>query len=509
MPNDLLIPLKLPPGAWRNGTRYEAKGRWFDVNLVRWPNGRLRPVGGWQRFVTQPIPTPARGGIAWRDNKQFRWLALGAASGLYVHDGSRLADVTPIGFQEGRVDSLFGLGWGAGKYGEAAYGTARQETGIVLDAATWSLDNFGEILLGVSTADGRLYEWSPSQFSLPDPGQRATAVSGAPVENAAVFVTDERHVVLLGASGNPRRVAWSDQENRNQWTASATNTAGDFDITTPGKLLRGVRYGGDNLLFTDADIHLMRYLGPPFVYGFEKVGASNGLAGPNAVLTLGDRVVWMGDNAFWAYDGTVRQIECEVADYVFRDINIMQGAKVYAGHNGEFGEVWWFYPSSNSVENDRYVIWNYRENWWSYGQLARTTWVDKDIWPWAVACSPDGNLFQHEQGWTDNGQSRVGLVYAESGALELGKGEKLMEVRQLIPDGCPNVPSCTRVSFNLRTTPTGPVYRVAGPYTFDPAGGYTHARFTGRQVEMRVEATRDAPFSFGEMRADVRPGSGR
>lgn len=509
MPQDTLIPLKPPPGAWRNGTRYEAKGRWFDVNLVRWLNGRLRPIGGWQKFVSSPTATPVRGGIAWRANNQSRWLALGSADKLYAHDGGQLVDITPTGFSADRVDSLFGLGWGAGDYGKAAYGTARTSSGIILEAATWSFDTFGELLLGVSSGDGKLYEWDPADFNVTPPGQVATVVSNAPTNNAAVLVTEERHVVCLGAGGNPRKVQWSDQENRTVWTPSATNTAGDLDVVTPGRLVRGVRFRNESLLFTDADLHLMRYVGPPFVYGIEQVGDANGLVGPNAVITLDDRVIWMGENSFWTYDGVVRQVPCEISEYVFRDINVMQGAKVYAGHNGEFGEVWWFYPSANSVENNRYVIWNYRENWWSYGQLARTTWVDKDVWPYAVAAAPDGNLYQHEQGWTDNGVTRVGQVYAESGALQLGNGERFMEVRQLIPDGCPNVPSCTQASFKLRRTPMDDVFRTAGPYTFDTDEGYTHARFAGRQVEMRIEATRDEPFNFGEMRADVRPGSGR
>ena len=504
-----LTPLKPPPGAWRNGTRYEAKGRWYDVNLVRWTNGRLRPVGGWQRFSLDPVTTPIRGGITWRDNDQFRWLALGSADKLYIHDGSELLDVTPAVFDEGRVDSLYGLGWGAGAYGGAAYGTARTSSGIILDAATWSFDLFGERLLGVSSGDGRLYQWDPAQFGAVAPGQLATVVTNAPTLNAAVLVTEERHVVLLGAGGNPRRIAWCDQEDLTDWTPTATNTAGDLDVVTPGKLVRGVRYRNEALVFTEADLHLLRYVGPPFVYGLEQVGDANGLIGPNAVLTLGDRVVWMGENAFWSYDGVVRQIPCDVNDYVFSDINVLQGAKIAAGHNSEFGEIWWFYPTANSVENNRYVVWSYREGWWSFGQLPRTVWIDKEIWPYSVAADPAGYLYQHEQGWTDNGATRVGQVYAETGALALGEGDRFMEVQQLIPDGCPNVPSCTQAYFKLRRTPMDAVFRTAGPYTFGANAGYTQARFAARQVEMRIEGTRDEPFNFGEMRADVVPGSGR
>lgn len=505
MPQDNFLTLKPPPGAWRNGTRYEAKNRWYDVNLVRWLNGRVRPIGGWQKFSNTPMAAPARGAIAWRDNDKGPHLALGSASNLYWFDGENLIDISPADLAEGRVNSVYGLGWGTGLYGMEAYGTSRSASGLVLEAATWSLDTFGEVLLACSTADGRLLEWTPPVGAPSD----AAAVTNAPTQNAAVLVTEERHVVALGAGGNPRRVAWSSKEDRHLWTAAATNTAGDLDVQTPGRLLCGVRAPGGSLLFTDADCHIMRYVGAPFVYGIEKVGDANGIAGPNAVLSIGDRVFWMGDNAFWSYDGAIRQIDCEVSEYVFRDINILQGAKICAGHNSEFGEVWWFYPSKNSVENDRYVIWNYRENWWSFGQMARTCWVDKDVWGHAIAGDPAGDLFEHENGWTANGASRVGQIYAETGALEAGRGERFVDVEQLIPDGCPNVPSCTRAYFKTRRTPMDTTILTHGPYTFDNADGYSHARFTGRQFEMRIEATQDNPFQFGEMRALVKPGSGR
>lgn len=503
MPNDTFITLKPQPGAWRNGTRYEAKGRWYDVNLVRWLNGRLRPVGGWQRFTATALGNPVRGAIAWRDNSQYRHLALGTADKLFTHDGGKETDITPAGLVVGRINSLYGLGYGAAEYGEDAYGTERLASGLVLEACTWSMDTFGEILLACSSADGRIFEWTPGSAGA------ASVVTNAPEDCAGVFVTEERHVVALGAGGNPRRVQWSSQENRNLWAPSATNTAGDLDVKSVGKLLRGIKGPGGYLLFTEADVHLMRYVGAPYVYGIDKIGDSNGLAGPNAVVTISDRTIWMGENAFWSYDGVIRQIPCDVNEYVFRDINILQGAKVTAGHNSEFGEVWWFYPSKNSVENDRYVIWNYREGWWSFGQLERTFWLDKDVWNYAIAGDSSGMLYQHEQGWTNSGATRVGQVYAETGGIEIGKGERFMDVEQLIPDGCPNVPSCTQAFFKLRRTPMDEIFRTAGPYTFGQADGYTPARFSARQVEMRIEATRDEPFNFGEMRALVKPGSGR
>lgn len=508
MPTDTFTPLKPPPGAWRNGTRFEAKGRWYDVNLVRWKDGQLQPIGGWQRSSEVPMSAPARGGLAWRTDANTRWLALGTAYGLHVSTVDDQADITPVGLVPGRVTSLFGLGFGAGPYGEEAYGTERSATGLVLEATVWSLDNFGNFLLALSTADGRISKWEPPATNS-GPIVPATFVANAPIDNAAVLVTAERHVVALGAGGDPRRIEWSNRETLTEWTPSSTNTAGGWDLATSGKILRGVRFRGENLILTDVDVHSMNYVGAPYVYGFQKIGNANGLVGPNAGVALSDRFVWMGANGFWTYDGAIRELPSEVNNYVFSDINVLQGAKIYAGHNNSFGEVWWFYPSRNSAENDRYVIWNYRENWWSYGQLARTTWIDKEVWPYAMATKPDGHVYQHEQGYTDNGATRVGQVYAETGSVQLGNGERFVEVHGLIPDGCPNVPSCTQAYFKLRRTPMDPTVITKGPYTFGTFDGYTPARFAGRQVEMRIEATQDAMFKLGEMRAATKPGSGR
>lgn len=508
MPQDRYLPLKPRPGAWRNGSRYEALGRWYDVNLVRWTNGRLRPVGGWQRISQTPMTGVPRGLHGWRSNAQARLMAVGSSGQLSVHNNSDMKDITPIGFAAGRSNSVYGLGWGAGKYGMDAYGTKRSESGIVLSASTWSMDNFGELLIASSTGDGRIYEWDPAQFAVTGDAGRAKPITNAPVGVSFVFVTEERHVVALGKDGNPRLVSWSDRENRNVWTSLATNRAGDFDITTPGVLMAAAKWRNGTLIFTDIDVHLMKYVGTPLIYGFEQVGHNNGIVGPKAAVRLGDRVAWMAPDGFWQYDGVCTKIPCDVEEHVFRDINMLQASKVCGGHNSEFREIWWFYPGKDSLENDRYVIWNYAEGWWSYGDLGRSSWIDKDVWAKPVAASSDGHLYQHEDGWTDNGLSRVGRIYAESGSIEIGRGERFTEVRMLIPDDCEDE-DCIKVEFALRENPRSEPFGTAGPFTFTQANGYCDARFTARQVEMRVEATKDGDFHLGTLRADVVPGSGR
>lgn len=505
----MLLPLNLPPGVFRNGTAYQAKGRWYDANLVRWRNGQLQPVGGWQRIATNPFDGKTRALRSWRDNSQRRWLAAGTNEGLFVYDNDNLSDITPedsaVPFPPGRENSIFGLGWGADKYGEDAYGTERVSSGLILEAATWSLDNWGENLVACAPHDGRIYEWEPPDTG--DPIVEAQQIANAPTDCRGIIVTEERHLVAFGADGNPRKVAWSDQEDNAEWTPSATNAAGDLELVSSGLFQAARRMPGQILIWTDADLHVMRYVGQPFVYSIERAGEA-GIAGPNAHMAFGNTCVWMGDRGFWVFNGTIQPLASDVHDYVFNDINMFQSAKITACHLNELGEIWWFYPSRNSVENDRYVIFNYRENHWSIGDLDRTAWVDQGVFTFPIAAGTDGYLYQHENGFTDNGASRVGDVFARSAPVEVGNGDQLLCVVQLIPDGCPNVTTCTRVEFDVQKTPTGPSV-VAGPYEFTRPDGYADARFTGRQVRMRVEATQDAPFRFGTLRLEGRLGGRR
>ena len=510
------VVLNPAPGAWRNGTKAEANGRWFDVNLVRWREGRLRPVGGWTSFTSAAyLNAPYRGSTAWRSNDLRQWMALGSAYKLIAQDQGGSYDITPAEYVPGRTTSTVGIGYGALAFGAEAYGVPRSTgVSIVLDASVWTLDNFGQTLVGVCTGEGRLYSWTPTQLEAGTPAAERVAqpAPNAPINNAAVFITAERHCVLLGAGGDPRKVAWSSREDLTQWTADPLNTAGEININTPGKLLRGLRWRTESLLFSDSDVHRLNYVGSPLVYGVEQISTTEGLISPQAVVELPDKIVWMSPSGFWSYDGLVKRIPCDVQDYVFSDINLSQAVKVCVAHNVPFGEVWWFYPPSADTENTRYVIWSYREGWWSYGQMGRTTWINQDIWPYPVGSGPTGILYRHETGYLNDGAARLSSVYAESGHLSLGEGDHWLDVGQLIPDKDDNVSGSEQrvsVSFALKANPRAAAYRTAGPYTFNSSDGYCQARFSGRAVEMRVAATQDNLFTFGKLRALVRPGGRR
>ena len=467
-----LIPLKIPPGVYRNGTEYQSAGRWFDANLVRWFENTLRPIGGWRKRSQNQLTGKCRGLLTWRDNSGNRWIAAGTHSKLFIMDAAgTLKDVTPTGFTVGIADSSINTGYGSNLYGSYAYGVARPDTSAVTPATTWSLDNWGEYLIGCSSSDGKLYQWQLG-FSTPT---LAAAITNAPTGCAAVMSTAERFIFALGASSNPRLVKWCDQENDTNWTASATSQAGDFELQSVGSLKAGKKVRGINLLFTDVDVHTATYVGLPYVYSFEKAASGCGLISAQAVAAIDTSALWMSTSGFFIFDGYVKPLSCDVSDYVFQNMNYSQASKVYAVHNSKYGEVWWFYPSSASNEVDSYVSFNYRESHWNIGSLSRTAGVDRGVYLQPLMVSSDGYIYEHEVGYGYDS----GVLFAESGPLEIGNGDNIMSVRQVIPDE--QTLGEVVVSFKTRNYPTS-TESTYGPYS---AAQPTNVRFSGRLVKVR------------------------
>lgn len=494
-----LVPLEIPPGVYRNGTEYEAKGRWFDTSLIRWREGRLEPIGGWLKADDTQLDGKCRGLLAWRANNAERYVAAGTNTKLYASQGGQYYDITPSGFTTGKADSQPGLGWGTATYGIGDYGVSRPSNELI-DAATWSMDNWGEYLIACSTADGKIYEWQL------DVESDAAVVANAPEDNVGIIVTNERYLVALGAGGNKRKVQWSDQEDNTTWTPLATNTAGDLELETNGQISCARRVGNDILIWTDSDVHLMRYLGPPFVYGIERIGVGSGIVGPRAVAVTGNTAVWLSESGFWVYNGSIQPLKCEALLDVTERLNRDQQVKVYGGHNSEFGEAWFFYPSSDSIENDKYIAWDYLQNHWVVGNLARTAWVDQGALSEPLAAGADGYIYEHETGWTNDEATRVGDVYAETGPIEVGQGDRFAVINRIIADEYDTLPS-VRATISYKNTPQ--LTEASKQYVFNQADGYIDTRINARQLKIKLEATQDDGFKFGTLRMDIKQGSGR
>lgn len=489
-----LVPLTIPPGVHKNGTDLQNAGRWNDANLVRWYEGGMQPVNGWRARTTSAFTGVCRALLTWTNNAGSRQTAAGTESKLYfVSDANALSDITPANFSAGIPSATQNLGWGALTYGFDSYGIARPDSGSYTPATTWSLDSWGEYLLGCSNHDGKIYQWTLS------PGTVAAVLSNAPTSNTAIYVTDERFVFALGAGGVGNKVQWSDQEDNNLWAPATTNQAGSLTLQTAGNLICAMGVRGQTLLFTDIDCHAATYQGPPFVYGIKAVGSGCGIASANAAATTDTAAFWMGKNSFFMYDGSVRSLPSDVGDYVFSDINVAQRSKVYAVKNSGHQEIWWFYPSSNSTENNRYVAYNYRENHWSIGSLARTAATDAGVFVYPNMVGTDNKIYEHEVGFDYDSAT----VFAESGPIEIGTGDRLMVAKSLIPDE--KTQGDVIAKFKTRLYPNA-TESTHGPYTM---ANPTAVRFTGRQVEMRVEGNRGADWRVGTMRLDVGQGSRR
>ena len=489
------IPLNIQPGVYRNGTEYQSKGRWFDANLVRWYEGTLRPVGGWRKRASGQLTGKCRGILAWRNNANARWIALGTHSKLYaMNEAGTLTDITPTSFTPGNADATLNLAYGGGPYGLFAYGTPRADTGTVTPATTWTLDTFGEFLLACSNADGKIYEWDLNTSN------DAVAVTNAPVSNKAVLVTAERFVFALGAGGNARKVAWSDQEDNTMWTPAITNQAGDIELETTGSIVTGKRLRGVNLIFTDVDVHTAQYQGPPFVYGFERIATGCGVISAQAVAAVESVAYWWSPGGFFMYDGFVRPLKCDVLDYVVSNLSQVQRSKVYAIANNQFGEIWWLYPSINNTEVDSYVVYNYREGHWAIGSISRTAGTDRGVFTYPLMVSADGYVYEHEVGVEyDNG-----APFAETGPIELGNGDNILVAKEVIADE--KLQGSVSLQFTTRFTPND----SASTSSYTISSSYTPVRFTGRQINMRVTgAAPNTDWRVGVMRLDAVAGGRR
>ena len=341
MPRVAIMP---PVGIVRGPTPEANNGRWWDGNNVRFRDGQPEPIGGNVAVPATFTPTVARDVLSWHSNDHKHWVAFGTDDKLYAYlfDTQVAYDITPAGV--GGLDPPGALlGYGLADYGESAYGTARDAgdigpgdtTGTLGDQ--WSMDTFGEDLLIVPTQDGHLYRWTPTT-----PTVLPVIVAGAPLNNRSVIVTDQRHVVLLGAGGDPRNVAWSDQENPNVWNPLVDNLAGSKLLSTQGMAMTANKVSDGILIFTTNDVHKMTYVGSPYAYGIVQIATGCGPISSRAVVGIGNVLAWPGQQSFWTYAGNVQAMPCDVGGWFFDLINRAQVGRVFGTPNPAFSEMWDF-----------------------------------------------------------------------------------------------------------------------------------------------------------------------
>jgi len=366
----------------------------------------------------------------------------------------------------------------------------------------WSFASFGQDLLGVCSSDGKLLHLAPTTSVIP----KMDIPSNAPTDNFAVAVTAERAVMLMGAGGNPRRIAWSDLENYNGWTFNtSTGQAGYIDLEATSPIITGVRVKEGILVLTQHEAFLVRYVGAPYFYGVEKLGSTT-FSAPNAIASGGSQTVWFGEAGFWTYNGgAIRLIPCPMFNDIKQNYDPLYGNyRAQMHENGTFPEFWFDYPDINSAdgENNQYAIWNYADNIWIRGQRARTAAVGSTTAAYPVAAGTDNHVYQQEDGWLENGVSRVGTVWAETSVLDFGQGDSYVDINQAMVAADPDSDATNyKIQFMSKYTP-GQTETVFGPY-FPRTDGYTDTRVSGRDIRLRIEATNDSYWSLGTIKLDV------
>lgn len=417
-----------------------------------------------------------------------------------------------------------GAGYGLGDYGAGGFGTGvvpSAQTGTAITSTNWSHDNWGSILLSCPR-NGGVYYWEPNSGHT-----NAFLVPTAPTFNGGIFVAmPQRILVCWGstsaaprASGftaspeerDPLMVRWSDVEDFSVFTVTSTTQAGGFRIPTGSEIIGAMQGPQQALLWTDIDVYAMQYLGPPLVFGFNKISSGCGLIGQHAAASMRGIVAWMGLGSFFMLTNRgVQEIPCPVWDAVFQDLDTANLAKITAAADSQFSEFIWFYPSlsGGTGEPDKYVKVNLSENFaWDYGTLSRSAWIDQSVLGQPIGASPSGIIYQHETG--NDADTLPMASFFETGWFTIAEGEEFTFVDLFLPDmkwGLFNGAQTGTVIVTIYAadTPNGTV-RTYGPFTMTAASTFINCRLRGRQVKIRFSSSDFGSFwRLGNMRYRAR-----
>jgi len=381
----------------------------------------------------------------------------------------------------------------------------------------WFQDNWGEDL-AFNVFDGAPYYWDETLgvSNRATTFASQTGASATPTITRQIMVSGtDRHIICFGC--NPRgeteqdmlQIRWSDQESPFDWTPTATNTAGSQRISSGSKIIRAQKTRQEILIWTDVNLHTMRFVGPPLTFGFSLLGSGVSLISPNALASVGDRVFWMSRENFHAYSGRIETVPCTVLRYVFDDINIEQSRKFFVAPNKMFDEVIWFYVSSDATEIDRYAKFNYVEGTWDIGTLSRTAWTDYGIHDYprgAGSSSGTQYVYIHENGQDDDGSAMTS--YIESADFDLDPdGDKFMFLSRLIPDI--DITTTTNASVNyVIKTRNYPGESLSTNSTNEVVSTTTQSflRARARQATIRIESSStDIAWTLGDLRLEIKP----
>jgi hypothetical protein len=418
-------------------------------------------------------------------------------------------------------------------------------TGVGIQLRIWSQSNYGEDLI-FNPRGGPMYYWSvnanPNVFDRGVLMKAGDTVNGSVIDSTCpsvanlIMVSDSsRFVIAMGtndpsgalfpATQDPLLVRWSQQEEFYTWTPSATNQAGDYRLSRGSEIVAAQQTRQEILVWTDAALYSMQYLGPPYVWGFQIMGDNLSIAGPNVVSVANNVTYWMGTDKFYMYSGRVETLPCTLRQYVFQDINMTQSYQFFSSTNEGYNEIWWFYCSANSNTIDKYVVFNHLERTWYYGTMARTAWLDSPLRTVPMAAGYNGQLIYHETGNDDGTTTPASPIeaYCQSSDFDIGDGHNFGIVWRIIPDvtfdgsnvAAPSLDFTVRPrqnpgsNYGTSDSPTitsGNNYSGQRVYNVQQFTEYAYVRIRGRQMAFKISSNDlGVAWQLGTPRLDVRP----
>ena len=419
--------------------------------------------------------------------------------------------------------SVPAFGWGTDAWNVSTWGTPRSTSNVTLEARQWSLDNFGENLIA-TVLNGGAFEWKPSLGV----STRATAITNAPTASRLSLVsTPDRHLVFFGtektigttSSQDDLLLRFSSQEDINTYQPTAENTAGSLRIADGSRIVAAERSRGQILVWTDTSLHALQFIGPPFTFGLRQLGQNCGIIGSHAGVDINGVSYWMSQDSFFLYDGTVKKLPCTVEQFIFNNINQTGAENAFAGHNGEFNEIMWFYPRTGSDQINAIVAYNYLEGTWWTGTLARTTWIDREVYDNPVATEylentiannevisglTDGatQTFLHETGNDADGEAIIAFV--KSGVVQIGEGNEFSFVSKLIPDVEDQL-GVLNAKLEFKNYPNNST-AVTKTTSFSDTTDFVSLRGRGREFTVNlVSNTTGTAWRLGTQRFDIQP----
>ncbi len=508
-------------------------------------------------------------------------IVLTSGTGFPASNGTIVIDSESITYSTKTVNTLSGCVRGANGTRAAAHSAGATVTEVITSGTTswtgwgaaaaqgvgiqlrlWSQSNYGEDLI-FNPRGGALYYWSvnvnPNVFDRGVLMKAGDTVNGAVMDSTTpsvsniVMVSDSSRFVIcfgtndpsetlfpeLNGEQDPLLIRWSQQEEFNTWTPSPTNQAGDYRLSRGSEIVATQQTRQEILVWTDAALYSMQYLGPPYVWGFQIMGDNLSIAGPNVVSVANNVTYWMGTDKFYMYSGRVETLPCTLRQYVYQDINMLQSYQFFSSTNEGYNEIWWFYCSANSNTIDKYVVFNHLERTWYYGTMARTAWIDSPLRtvPMAAGYAGQscGNLIYHETG-NDDGATVPGsltpiISYVQSSDFDIGDGHNFGIVWRIIPDVTFDGSNVANPSLDFTVRPrqnpgtnygTSDSPSVVSAQTYSPTARtqtvqqfteYAYVRIRGRQMAFKVSSGTQGSstdglgvaWQLGTPRLDVRP----